>query len=227
MLGLKVLTVGQMEVIKLIHNTPEWLEFRKSGIGGSDAAAICGVSPFKTNVEVWEEKMGLREPADLSDSPQVQYGKDAEDLQLKLFALDFPEYDVASHKDIVYKRDFMFASLDGELVCKSTQEEGIYEGKTTEVHSNRDLEKWNNKIPTYYYCQVLHYLIVTDRKFAILRAQIKHEGQNGEIELITRHYKFNRKDCLNDMKYLYMKEKQFWKYVTTKTRPPLILPSIA
>lgn len=217
----------QVEIIKLLHNSPEWLEFRKSGIGGSDAAAICGLSPFKTNVQVWEEKVGIREPDDISANPQVQYGKDAEDLQLKMFALDYPEYDVYVHKDTVYKRDFMFASLDGELVCKSTKEEGIYEGKTTEVHSNRDFEKWNNKVPVYYYCQILHYLIVTGKKFVILRAQIKHEGQNGEIELIIRHYRFNRKDCLEDMRFLYLKEKAFWQSVVAKKRPALILPSIA
>lgn len=65
-----------LEKIKLEHNSPEWLEFRKTGIGGSDAAAILGLSPFKTNVEVWEEKVGLRVSDDISDSPQVKYGKE-------------------------------------------------------------------------------------------------------------------------------------------------------
>lgn len=213
-----------LEKIKLEHNSPEWLEFRKTGIGGSDAAAILGLSPFKTNVEVWEEKVGLRVPDDISDSPQVKYGKEAEDLLLKLFALDYPQYEVKSIKNIVYKRGFMFASLDGELTNRETGEEGIYEGKTTEIHSAMGFAKWNKQIPDYYYVQILHYFIVTARNFAYCKAQIKQTGQNGEVELITRHYPYLRKDLLEDLKYLYLKEKEFWGYVEKKQRPPLILP---
>ena len=32
-----------LEKIKLIHGSPEWLAFRRTGIGGSDAAAILGI----------------------------------------------------------------------------------------------------------------------------------------------------------------------------------------
>ena len=49
-----------LEKIKLIHGSPEWLAFRRTGIGGSDAAAILGLSSFTSNVEVWEEKTGRR-----------------------------------------------------------------------------------------------------------------------------------------------------------------------
>ena len=44
-----------MEVVKIRHNTPEWLEMRRTGIGASDAAAVLGISPFKTNVELWAQ----------------------------------------------------------------------------------------------------------------------------------------------------------------------------
>ena len=36
----------------------EWLERRKEGIGGSDAAVVCGVSRYKSPVELWMEKTG-------------------------------------------------------------------------------------------------------------------------------------------------------------------------
>ena len=77
-----------LEKIELNHGSPEWLTFRKTGIGGSDAAAILGMSPFKSNIEVWEEKVGLRESDDISDKPQVAYGTKAEDLLVQLYALD-------------------------------------------------------------------------------------------------------------------------------------------
>ncbi len=35
----------------------EWLGLRKTGIGGSDAAVILGISPFKSTLELWNEKV--------------------------------------------------------------------------------------------------------------------------------------------------------------------------
>lgn len=215
-----------LEIIKLKHNSPEWLAFRKTGLGGSDAAAILGLSPFKTNVEVWEEKVGLREPEDISDKPEVKYGKKAEDLLVKLFALDYPQFKVRQNKKEVYRRGFMFASLDGELTEIETKERGLLENKTTEIHSATAFAKWNKQIPDYYYVQILHYLIVTGWSFAYCKGQIKQKGTNGEIELITRHYPYFRKDLLEDLKYLYLKEKEFWGYVQRRERPPLILPPL-
>ena len=61
-----------LEKVKLKHNPQSGCSPRKSGIGSSEAAAILGLSPFKTNVEVWEEKVGLREPKDISDNPAVK-----------------------------------------------------------------------------------------------------------------------------------------------------------
>lgn len=213
-----------LEKIKLNHGSPEWLEFRKTGIGGSDAAAILGLSPFKTNIQVWEEKVGLRTPDDISEEPQVKYGKESEDLLVKLFALDYPQYKVKIDKKTVYRRGFMFASLDGELTDRETGEEGFYEGKTSEVHSHLLMSKWYKQIPEYYYTQILHYFIVTQKSFAWCKAQIKTTGSNNEIELITRHFYYLRKELLEDLKYLYLKEKEFWGYVERKERPPLILP---
>ena len=43
----------------------EWLEARKNGIGGSDAATILGLNPYKTTIELWEEKTGKREAEDI------------------------------------------------------------------------------------------------------------------------------------------------------------------
>ena len=36
----------------------DWLEYRKQGIGGSDAAVVCGISRYKSPVELWMEKTG-------------------------------------------------------------------------------------------------------------------------------------------------------------------------
>ena len=39
----------------------EWLKWRRKGIGGSDAGAVLGISPYKTARDVYYEKLG-REP---------------------------------------------------------------------------------------------------------------------------------------------------------------------
>ena len=53
----------------------EWLSGRMNGIGGSDASAVVGVNPYKTNIELFEEKTGRRLPEDISEKPYVIYGK--------------------------------------------------------------------------------------------------------------------------------------------------------
>ena len=50
----------------------QWLEERKKGIGGSDAATIMGLNPYKTNVDLWEEKTGRKDAEDISDKSYVQ-----------------------------------------------------------------------------------------------------------------------------------------------------------
>ena len=66
----------QPQVI-ICKDRAEWLEARKDGLGASDAAALLGLSPWKTNVQLWEEKCGLVIPEDIGDKPYVRYGNDA------------------------------------------------------------------------------------------------------------------------------------------------------
>ena len=72
----------------------EWLKARKNYIGGSDASAVVGMNPYKSNVDLWLEKTGQVIPEDISDKPYVKYGQEAEHHLRELFKLDFPEYQV-------------------------------------------------------------------------------------------------------------------------------------
>ena len=36
----------------------EWLKERTKGIGGSDVSTILGLNPYKTPLQLWEEKTG-------------------------------------------------------------------------------------------------------------------------------------------------------------------------
>lgn len=126
-----------------------WLEARKNHIGGSDAAACVGLSPYKDNVQLWEEKMGLVLPEDISDRDYVRYGTEAEGHLRALFAMDFPQYQVLYEENNMFlnpEYPWMHASLDGELVDPEGRH-GILEIKTTEILQGAQTVKWNGRIP--------------------------------------------------------------------------------
>lgn len=75
-----------------------WLKGRLNGIGGSDASAVVGKNPYKTNIELFEEKTGRRIVPDISEKPYVIYGKEAEQYIRELFRLDYPQYQVMMKK---------------------------------------------------------------------------------------------------------------------------------
>ena len=205
----------------------EWLRHR-TRIGGSDAAAVLGMNPWKNNVQLWLEKTGRAVAPDISDKDVVKYGVAAEPLLRNLFEIDFPEYKVEYFGDnMVLNDDFPFAaaSLDGELTEKTTGRKGILEIKTTNILRSMQKEKWNNQIPNNYYVQLLHYFMVTEFDFAILKAQLKSEFK-GEIYLQTKHYKIERSDVQDDIDYLEKAERRFWEHVKTDKEPALVLPEL-
>lgn len=215
-----------VEMIKL-KDRAEWLEARKNRIGGSDAACIVGMNPYRSNVELWEIKTGQVEAEDISDKPYVKYGSEAEQHLRELFKLDFPQYKVSYVEDNMWLNDkypFAHASLDGWLEDEQGRK-GILEIKTTNILQSMQKEKWKNRIPDNYYIQVLHYLMVTEFDFAVLKAQLKYD-YDGDIMLITKHYKIERDEVQDDVEYLQKAEKDFYSAIKEKRRPSLVLPAI-
>lgn len=209
-------------------NKEEWIKGRKNYIGGSDASCIVGMNPYKDNVQLWLEKTGQAQPVDISDEPFVKYGTEAEAHLRALFALDFPEYQVDYTENNMFLNDkypFAHASLDGELTEKATGRKGILEIKTTNILQSMQKEKWKDRLPDNYYIQTLHYLLVTEYDFVILKAQLKSEF-NGEVYLQTKHYHIEREDVAADIKYLEDSERKFWQQVQERRKPALILPEI-
>jgi len=205
----------------------EWLEARKARIGGSDASACVGMNPYKDNVTLWEEKMGLVVPEDISDKDYVRYGMEAEMHLRALFSVDYPQYQVLYEENNMFlnpEYPWMHASLDGELIDPDGRR-GVLEIKTTNILQGMQEEKWKGQIPDNYYCQVLHYLAVTEYEFAYLKAQLKKQW-NGELFIVTKHYFIERKDVEEDIKYLVKAEKKFWDCMIAGRRPDPILPAI-
>ena len=87
-------------------------------------------------------------------------------------------------------------------------------------------EKWKDQIPDNYYLQVIHYLMVTEFDFVILKAQLKTVDHCGTIWLSTRHYTIERTEVEDDIKCLLEAEKRFSEAITKDERPALILPEL-
>ena len=211
---------------KILASREEWLKHR-SRIGGSDASAIVGLNPYKTNTDLYLEKTGQKESPDISHKPYVEYGTKAEEHLRELFRLDFPQYQVQYFDNNMYlnsKYPFAHASLDGELADEDGRR-GILEIKTTNILQSMQKEKWRDRIPDNYFIQVLHYLMVTEFDFVVLKAQLKSEF-GGQIYLQTKHYFIERSEVVGDIEYLAEEERKFWQCVQARKKPDLILPDI-
>lgn len=215
-----------MVSMKVLSNHDEWLRARTK-IGGSDASAILGLNPYKNNVELFYDKAYGSEPEDISDKPYVKYGTEAEKHLRELFKLDYPQFKVDYVENNIWFNDkypWAHASLDGWLTDHDGRM-GVWECKTTNILQSRQKEKWDHKIPDNYYIQVLHYLMVTEFDFVVLKAQLKSDF-GGDVYIQTKHYLIERSEVEEDIAYLIEEERRFWEHVEAKREPPLKLPDI-
>lgn len=212
--------------MKILKSHEEWLNSRKR-IGGSDAAAVVGLNPWMDNQRLWRIKTGRETQEDISDKPCVKYGTEAEKYIRALFALDYPQYKVDYVENNLWLNSeypFAHASLDGELTdCNGRK--GILEIKTTEIMGAAQRHKWDNGIPDNYYCQILHYLMVSEFEFAVLHAQMKYQ-RDADCTTVRKTYHIERSEVLDDIEYLREKEAAFWEMVVNDREPNLLLPTI-
>lgn len=142
----------------------EWLEIRKLGVGGSDVAAIMGLSRYRSPFSVYAEKTGLYKPEDISGNPAVHWGTVLEPVIGAEYARNHPDREVR-RVDAVCRslnRPWAQASLDFE-VRDPELGWGVLEIKTA---GWRMADDWADGVPVYYQTQVAHYLSVTNRPFA-------------------------------------------------------------
>lgn len=145
-----------------------WLECRKHGpkgdidytVGGSDVAAIFGVSPWMSTLELWRIKKGLmKEPAP-ANTLQREMGHMLEPITAHWYAHKtgnavINDTCMYRHSDFPYALanfDRRFQSPDGT--------EGILECKSTTYHK---ASAWSDgEIPMYYEFQLRYYIAVAD-----------------------------------------------------------------
>jgi putative phage-type endonuclease len=142
-------------------NRAAWLAARREGIGGSEAAAVLGLSPFQTPLQVWAEKLGFAEPQE--ESERMQWGRRLEPLLAERYAeeterlLEAPDpYRIHVHPDTPYLR----ATLDRVIVSAEASKRvpAPLELKTT---GYQFLDEWLTEPPVHVQVQGQHQLLVT------------------------------------------------------------------
>ncbi len=213
-------------IVHRYKSRTQWLQGRCKGIGGSDSSAVLGRNPWKTNVDLYRQKVGIEAAPDISNKEAVKYGHAAEEPLRSLFRLDHPELTVNYLSNTILqskKHPFLLYSPDGLLVENKTGRKGILEIKTTTILQSMQREKWRDMIPENYLYQVLHGLIVTGFDFVILRAQLKYSQDYIQIREYTIERDVFQEEMDAQLKLLI----KFWEEnVMAKKEPALILPDL-
>lgn len=151
----------------------DWLAARRTGIGGSDAAAVVGLSPYKTPYEVWLDKTGQSEPEDLSANRRVKWGIRLEDSIADGYAeetgrqvrrvnriLRHPEY------------PFILANIDREIVGAKAGLECKNVGDDVARFSGQWGPSYTDQCSQPFHIQCQHYMLVTGKPWWELAALI-------------------------------------------------------
>jgi len=184
----------------------DWLEYRKQGIGGSDASVVCGINRYKSPVELWMEKT--------DQMPSQEAGEAAYwGTQLEPFVR--AEFTKRTGIEVIHtmqllqseEHPFMLANLDG--IC-DVPDVGkcIFEAKTASAYK---ASEWEDTIPDEYMLQVQHYMAVTGYAGTYIAVLI---GGN------TFKWKFVERDE-ELISMLIELESNFWHHVEELTVPPL------
>ncbi|SCV02108.1 putative phage-type endonuclease domain protein [Cupriavidus necator] len=188
----------------------DWLAVRKTGIGGSDAAAAVGLNPYQSQLELWLEKTGrdagLAKPDPMDTTEPVYWGALLEPIVAAAYTQQTGRRvrkvnAVLRHSTV----PFMIANLDREIV--GVPDVHILECKTAGEFGAR---LWRDGVPEYVQLQVQHQLAVTGKQAADVAVLLC--GQQLAVHRISRD------EAL--IGQLIMLEAKFWSYVATDTPPP-------
>lgn len=167
-----------MKIINITQRSEEWLKFRRNKIGSSDTPIICGVSPYKNRLQLWNEKMGLAMPY---ETAAMQRGTEMEDAirSQSNKQLDCSFDPMVTQHDTY---DWMIASLDGFDIVRKR----MIEIKTTSPE--KFLEIVESGLPKHYYYQVQHALEVMGDN-CILAYVVLSDGLNSKTWEVKRDQK--------------------------------------
>lgn len=197
-----------VRILTSTENMPyeDWLEYRRRGIGGSDASVVCGISRYKSPVELWLDKTGQLPNQEAGEA--AYWGTQLEALVRAEFTKR-TGIEVQQVKQLLQSEEhpFMLANLDG--VCEHPDYGScIFEAKTASAYKAGE---WDDAIPDEYQLQIQHYMAVTGYQGAYVAALI---GGN------TFKWKFVKRDK-ELISTLIKLEAAFWNHVQEGTPPAL------
>ena len=155
----------------------DWLRLRKSGIGGSDAGAICGLNPYASPMSVYRDKTS--EDVSDTDNEAMRQGRDLEDYVARRFmeatGLKLRRsnmmYRCDDHPCMIADVDRLVVGEDAGLECKTA--------------SAYNADKWKDgEVPMHYLIQCCHYMAVTGKTAWYIAVVIL--GQEFKFTKITR-----------------------------------------
>ena len=162
--------------------TQEQIAARRHSLGSSDAGPMLGISPWKSPRELWLEKTGQLEPADLGDNLAVMLGNGMErvilDAAMEKLRLDRPVYGCSLKKP---DHPCIAATLD----CLAMVNDCV--AVPLEAKYAESPERWGpveggiHSLPDEYAAQVLHQCVVADSPRAFLAAYFS--GRRRELRI--------------------------------------------
>lgn len=131
-----------------------WLAERRTGIGGSDAGAIAGINPWKTALDVYNDKLARVD--ETPDNPAMAWGRALEPVIRQAYS-DRTGYSVATPAMLQHPdHTWMLANVDG-IAADGT--------RVLEIKTARTAKGWgeegSDQVPLPYLFQVQHYMAVT------------------------------------------------------------------
>lgn len=184
-----------------------WLEERRRGIGGSDAAAVLGLSPWASPLSLWVEK--TQPDVDDRQTEAMRWGNVLEDAVARELAKEHgvrlgPCPGILAHPDRPWQR----ATLDRYALNRAGQPEAVVEVKTTNAFAAGEWQQ-DGPPPDHVVIQVQHQLDVTGLNLGYVAALV---GGNQ-----PRWWPVERDDQLIGM--LRAEEQRFWDMVQAGTPP--------
>lgn len=193
-------------------NHQDFLAARQSGIGGSDIAAILGLSKFKTALDVYHSKTA---PAPEPEKPAEHlYWGHALEAPIAARFGEETGYTICRQPEIRRhpQHDWAIANADGLILAREGGEPvGILEIKTSSAYAAKS---WSaddaEHIPVEYFAQVQWYLEIFDLDMAYLAVLIGGSDY--------RHYRIERDREL--AAHLIEQGSRFWHDHVLANIPP-------
>lgn len=185
----------------------KWKQWRRCGIGGSDAPVILGLSKYKSVLQLWKDKTGKEVFEKEEEDGPAYFGHIFETVIKKEF-MKRTGLKVRARNELLQSDvyPFMIADLDGVV----KEEEGSYSVFEAKNVSEYKKGEWDVGVPPEYYAQVQHYLCVTGWKKAYVCTIVG--GNKFYCHEVYRNEEYIR--------WLVEKELDFWNCVSDRI-PPL------